>query len=731
MKQTRKNKGFTMAEVLIVVAIIVILAGVGFVNIIQHQRSLHRVEMDGIAKEIFVAAQNHLTMADSQGLLNGKATGESCGEDSYYFRVGPDSGYPDSSGDSVLDLMLPFGSIDETIRLGGEYVISYQYSTAKVLNVFYAEKTGRYAHTFSEDYNSLVQNYAGDNKTSARENDGVGWYGGESGDTIPVGDELSTPEIKVVNAERLLVEINNPNNNNSEAKLKLLIKGKNSGKEFAIDANGNNKVVLDDITSSDAAKHFAGQFTEFYPGEDIEIQAVAFSNKAYTNIAYSSIVTTNSLFAAVTEKTEENNTTVTAKVANFRHLENLYSTISGIGTVPSGVESSLAIKPTNAEQISDMNWETFLNKVGSASAKVYEYSVTSSALSGEGKYVPIKPKNELSYDGKNHKISKVQIETNGNAGLFESLNAGTVENIQLLDFDVITGNGNAGALVGEASGTTIENIVVRNTLENDAGLEINGGKNSGGLVGVLSGGSVTDCAAAVYVQAKNNAGGLIGQATGTVNVSTSYSGGHTYNGQYSEAASSLSTGDDLTRLNVQGSNSGGLIGVSDGIIIEDCYSTCSVKGTDSAGGLIGSASDDTVKNCYSTGLVLGDSEDNTNAFIGSGNVSAGTGSDRNYYYAIINESMQPGGGADSAIQAIDESAYTYNTFVGDTHGNGAPYDTTLTDYYPEGYPFRTVKQLSNESGGIHYGDWPSPEVFFINTAASTPSPTPTTEPNNQ
>ena len=69
MTRNRKNSGFTLAEVLIVVAITVILMGVAFVGVQSYQRSSTRLEFDGIAKEIFIAAQNHLTAAESQGYL--------------------------------------------------------------------------------------------------------------------------------------------------------------------------------------------------------------------------------------------------------------------------------------------------------------------------------------------------------------------------------------------------------------------------------------------------------------------------------------------------------------------------------------------------------------------------------------------------------------------------------------------------------------------------------------
>ena len=43
MKKRFNQKGFSMGEVLIVVAIIVVLAGVGFVALMSHMRNMHQL----------------------------------------------------------------------------------------------------------------------------------------------------------------------------------------------------------------------------------------------------------------------------------------------------------------------------------------------------------------------------------------------------------------------------------------------------------------------------------------------------------------------------------------------------------------------------------------------------------------------------------------------------------------------------------------------------------------
>ncbi|MCR5041025.1 MAG: prepilin-type N-terminal cleavage/methylation domain-containing protein, partial [Clostridia bacterium] len=74
MQKYSGKKGFTLAETLIVVAIIIILLAVAFVQILSYMRSLTKLQYDIYAKEIFIAAQNHLSMAESQGYLGRAGT---------------------------------------------------------------------------------------------------------------------------------------------------------------------------------------------------------------------------------------------------------------------------------------------------------------------------------------------------------------------------------------------------------------------------------------------------------------------------------------------------------------------------------------------------------------------------------------------------------------------------------------------------------------------------------
>ncbi len=774
MNKLKSRIGMTMAEMLIVVAIIAVLGGVAFISVWNHQRSLGQLERDGIAKEIFVAAQNHLTAAYGEGYLGtdnfgtpGTAT-EDSGKEIYYYTVNGSI-----SENSVLGQMLPFGSIDETVRAGGSYIVRYQKDTGTVLDVFYCSRSGspaQYNHTLGTNEYTTVMGLTGDNNKSARRtykaggNSILGWYGGAEAATLATMT-LLTPTITVHNEDKLYVEVTNPNSGNSDAKLKLIITGVDSKAQKAYELgittddrvktySNNFTVILDDVASwgTFSGLHFgnivADTTEKFIPGEDIEIQAVAYSTTALTNIAYSTKYTTNSLFGSI------NTAKDTAYIGNIRHLENLDV---GISNLDKKIDNSKAnkINIAHAEQTDSFSWVDFqkANKKiesksatgtesdsGYASVCVYDFSGTDFEA---GCYMPIEPDYALTYNGKSRSISDVAVNVTGGGGLFGSISSVTeIKNLELIDFS-ITGKTNAGALAGTLSGCTVTNVLARNSAATSAA-KITATGNAGGLVGELTSGTVQYSAAAVIVGDSStkptNAGGLIGSAGGTI--IGCYSGGHTQTGSYEEWVKNHP-------YDVTGDTAGGLVGTSSEPII-DSYSTCSVTGT-TAGGFAGSASG-SIKNCYATGYI--DPNATTKYAFAAGTLSSG--STGNWYYRTINEvpptkpnakpdetePMLPYQGAGdvsnhiSNTKPIDLNAESYNEFVGEwsTWNPARAFDSALVKYYSGSYTLRTVDELTELTGSstpasgsgysnwnelfvkTHYGDWPSPEVFFINTS---------------
>ena len=684
MNKIRRNQGFSVAEMLVVVGILIILFGVSFIAVQRYMRSMAQLERDGYAKEIFVAAQNHLTMADSQGLVSQRdkqGTPETNATENhiFYYIVGAEGSYPNDSGNRVLDLMLPFAAVDETLRSGGSYVIRYQTDPALVLDVFYASKNGRYAHTFTTaDYtDSLLkgETYKGEGNTKRRsygsDNSVIGWYGG---DGLSFGDvkELKAPTIKVYNDETLRVEVTDSNAGLNHAKVRLIIKGQTSlaMKSFTADSLLNNKqtFVLDDITQS--GKHFADIVADtpeiqFIPGENLEIYAEAYyDDDTLSNVPQSAKQYTNSLFDY------NPNDTSTALISNIRHLENLDKQISNLDAN----DTSKLLDITNAEQTMDLSWSDFMEKTNKENTQIH--AKVSNVQSTAGTYMPINPNYNLTYDGGSNGILDLNVSCSGPAGVF-------------------------GTLGGNQ---TVQNLAVYNSTAADT-YKIVSASTAGGLVGTLSGGTVTNCGAAVWVQGSTAAGGLIGSMTsGTV--SASYSGGHTTKGEYDES-----------KINVTASNgtAGGFVGTMSGGSISNSYSTCSASGN-TAGGFAGSATTGSnITSAYSTGLVQGTGESSTAAaFVGSGSPTL---SDCQYL-SIINPGMALVGTGTSytGLKAADADLTSFNRFMTlDEKNKAKPYDTQLQTYYKGQYAYMRYDGM----GPIHYGDWPSPETLVINTKSGS------------
>ena len=757
MYKKQKNRGFTLAETLLTVAIIVILAAVAFIFVPNYLRSMTQLERDGIAKEIFIASQNHLTMAESQGYL-GKSGGygeaEDAGKGIYYFVVKGSASFGDANS-AVLNQMLPFASVDETVRLGGYYLVRYQKSPARVLDVFYSDPNGRFPYKFEKDPALELSAMLGikdadntDNKGKRRNYGGsvIGWYGGEEALNLTVGATLKAPEIEIINEEKLQVKVTDTNSTVTNASLTLILTGAASGKQAAIPIRpsttgpieGTNTylITLDDITTE--GNHFTELFPDFIPGENITVQAVAFNNTVLSNIEYSAPKTTNSLFADIDAAG------TTASIANIRHLENLDAAVSNLDKN----DTNYLLNITKATQINDLSWSTFKTNTNGDTTQVYNKN--HSNYTGEGSYYPVCPADGFSYDGQSHTVSDIvfdnaaanaSLPAGTNAGLFGVLKGtaqdqcAAIENLRLMDCS-IAADGAGGALAGELEYVNVTNVLAIHRDGQEA-KAISAAGNVGGLIGQMTGGSVQASAAALIVSSTGgNAGGLVGNANGT-SFTSSYSGGHTSGGAYSD-----------TQYNVTSAtgSAGGLIGNGAGVSAVFCYSTCSVSGT-TAGGFAGALtvpSGNTVSNCYSTGLVSV-SGTTRGAFAGT---LSGTATDCRYY-DIINESQDTDSGfvylsplshalpAGCSITPLDATVTTYDGFVG-AGSAWAPsdaYDSSLDTYYKNTFNLRTVGQLETENktgpvahsvanvpdGGFvltHYGDWPAPEIFFINTPAA-------------
>lgn len=654
-----------MVELIAVVAIITILMGVAFVGVTRHQRRMKGLEADSAARELFIAAQNHLIAAKSQGVLKDypavKAGTSVEGNENEYLVLHNSGGVvPD-----MWEVMLPFGAIDETVRAGGSYIIHYNLKTATVLDVFFSFGDGkRFGHDLNLGNNTVSFSYANlmttakgaDKKEDRRTKFGravVGWYGGE-GLTAP-DDYLAEPTIKVINADKLQVEISPLAAKSGDLKqgssLSLIVTGVSSvaRKEIRLVAGGSPQpanfvrkqlpedalltlttidqyvVVLDDVTTESGRFHSVMMDTgtgttlnlgdcsgTFIPGEDLDIRAVAFDNTILSNIAESGTVRVNSLFGSLTKggpDTTDPTKTIpdTVTISSFRHLENLDSTISRLYWDKLKEKEAIASESTiGARQDSDLDWPTFLRNT----SRSYSYRpVIPRKTAAAGTNAPI----PVIYDAGevktvnntpvlvSHSISNLSVTLsadNANAGLFDTLPDGSkVSSLDLVNFNIPVGSGEkktalkAGALAGVAN-AELTNVKAWNDI---AGL----GVTTDSAFGISGSGSV---------------GGLVGDFTGSANgcaaavyvKSTGGSAGGLFGtvsgGTVKNSYSGGHTVDGKYKVNPTKvkDSSNKVIGYTYTAESGDnAAGRLNVMGT-TAGGLIGTLSGGTVSNCYST-----------------------------------------------------------------------------------------------------------------------------------
>ncbi len=464
LRNKKKNRAaFTLGEFLAVIAIVSILASLSFVAVIHYQRKLRRLEMDQTAKEVFLAAQNHLTLEKSSGtfdrlinmseeeLLNDTEntsklgirivnSGEEDSQNESSDSENSRSNYtqssdntkityailysPDKSGinttinttEEIRGRLLPFGSIDETVREDGSYIILYEPETGLVREVWYSDsyefvKDDIESEALKEASSDAGKRelFTGANSSLTDKKYPIGYYASgtlDEPDVIPEV-ELKAPKIKLVNDDILYVEVSD--DNQTEHSLRLFVQGEKSQATGYIDVNkdatsrskrvsktsGNESdnagtyiVILDDVTASDNngntstgqnSESFGFKFVDFnlsnqtdmvidkdergftesfIPGENIYVYAQVSSNHSLSSVEKSSTSSENSLFASV--DTERG-----AIISSFRHLENLDERVSGFepdkmfdGAINTNTDTDIDSNTVIAMQLKDLTWKS-------------------------------------------------------------------------------------------------------------------------------------------------------------------------------------------------------------------------------------------------------------------------------------------------------------------------------------------------------------------------------------
>lgn len=727
--EQKKHNGFTLMEVLITVAIIIVLCALTIPSLPKIKTGLETTALNQTAKEIYMAAQDRLAqerhsdnlehfstvIKDNEAGLSGEQKRNLKSNTAFGGKPG-DYG-TDSNWESlyfVKDSDATFMSYvlapDAIRNYTGEYIIELNPETGDVYSVFYSES------------DSLLNKYLingaklyGDRSKATLKSEKVGYWNGKTSDSSGEGkiaasfnidkpfngeelytgltisfDKLSFPDGMNINTafDDLQFIVTMTDEHGSDPVVKTFTKraGDIAGPIQNIEDNEcafRVEMVMDSMAKG---KEFSSFAPGLYPGDNITMtaQAVCSSLPGGLNMQSENSVTFNSLYA---EGTFEGDHSKDILVAKLRHLNNLsiYGTATGKKN-----EVSKVIQTKNIDYDFD--------NTSSAEYDVRNFSETTrnvgavNPLKAEGGMDPVR--NDYLF-GK----SGVKALTGGYDG-----QGNVIKNMDILQ-------GESGSGLFEYANCNLTGINLANPL-------VKGGSNSGALAGNTYGGTVDSCSSYVstkycYNNAKsiedlvgdryicatdgtNNIGGLIGRADSTA-ISNSFG--------------AVKTGkSNCTQV-------GGLCGNLSGGSITNCYGSGPLSGKTNVGGITGTNSG-TISGSFSTSDITAGTNNGGLSGNATGNISNST------YYGKMTAGTGCGvyvgsgsTGTVSGCRYLQQNEYnsefkdagnqSYDTFNADAKANDSvnshPYVNDTTDI-GNVFPFAYLKK----DGTVidYYGKWP-------------------------
>lgn len=711
MQTKRKIKGFTLTETLVVVAVLVILAAFAAPNLIQNWKQLQITELDGTARQIFLAAQNDLmdqktsgqlvTLAAKSTVVQSKQVTEGASTKTLYYI---------ESGTAQSDLTRTAALLS---TLSGSYVLYLDPASGDVTDVYYSKDALTQAdvealHTDGDD-------------AELRAEEGIGYYGGlkvSSAGAIHNETEHPQETLELVNGEDLYARLVYPNLgqafSNPERVLATVTVSDQHANTVTLTADGDSALGSTAPASVYASVDTDNGYTLYilldsqvsgcsfptlYPtltaGDDITLTAsLTYSG---TPVFQNAVIgTTNSLFAAKYSSTVTQNGITHRQGVEFayaRQLSNLRFYSLGAGSAVQTADIDYT-KDASHRLKTMMPVAAHLNAAPDTFTPV-SLTDTQSGITIDGE------------DGRGtlHTLSNFRISGTDSVGLIGSCTVSAeIQNLRLKDFTV-SGRAGVGTLIGKLQSDGAVTVKNCGVYQSAAGAgSVSGGKGAssdadtptGGLIGIMQAKNgdrviVENCFSAVGVaNSQQQAGGLIGKISGgttavPVKILSSYASGST-------AAGTAGAYRDV---------SGGLIGAAgDTVTVASCFSSADVYGSASCGGLVGSnAGTLSATGSYACGTVI------TGGKVTYGPLVNGSGTAAYTDCRYLNQTGDPSASdAYSGAAPAGVIACEYDDLTKSAAG------TAISNRVSACHPYRSDLQGTAYPFGMvadeYYGDWP-------------------------
>ena len=294
----RNNRGFTLAEMLIGVAILVVLMSIAIPGAVAFQRKLHMAELDDYARQIFMAAQSEMTNMKASGRLD---VYKKAIDDNNHVLPQRPKDYPGNGDDKSWEDLFWVSSDEETTQ---KYLIkantSLTEATAKgghfllLLNPLSGDVYGAF---YSEEEITIGTVMALNDWTRATRSKAelkIGYYGSTENGTVGEQIEYGTvglpktfaPKLEIVNGEELYVKISCNGMRalrwtQSKLELKLTVTDAHNNSMEKTYTGGTDFMIMNDsitvtkiLDSLETENSFGTVCKNLTPGDDLTIRII-------------------------------------------------------------------------------------------------------------------------------------------------------------------------------------------------------------------------------------------------------------------------------------------------------------------------------------------------------------------------------------------------------------------------------------------------------------------------